>query len=114
MNVLKSAPVSLLLLFTGAHAATNHMNSTVPLATAASESAAQAASTADNPLMPQSTLPYQLPTFDKIGNQHYGPAIEAGMAEQKREVEAIARNPAAPTFENTIITLERSGEMLAR
>lgn len=68
----------------------------------------------DNPFARASTLPYQLPPFDKIGNEHFRPALLAGMAEQRREVDAIARDRAAPTFENTIVALERSGELLGR
>ena len=57
-----------------------------------------------NPFYAPSTLPFQAPPFDKIKDADYQPAIEAGMAEQKKEMEAIANNPAAPTFENTFIT----------
>jgi peptidyl-dipeptidase Dcp len=67
-----------------------------------------------NPLMSKSTLPYELPPFDKIRNEHFRPAIEAGMAEQKREMDAIADSSAAATFDNTIVALERSGELLTR
>jgi peptidyl-dipeptidase Dcp len=76
--------------------------------------AAAGAPLADNPLMTRSTLPFQLPPFDKIRNEHFGPAIEAGMVAQKREIEAIASNKSAPTFANTIVALERSGQLLAR
>src|ERR1019366_7826410 len=55
-----------------------------------------------NPFYAASTLPYQAPPFDKIKDTDYQPALEAGMAEQRKEVEAIANNPAAPTFENTL------------
>ena len=67
-----------------------------------------------NPFARASTLPYELPPFDKIRNEHFGPALEAGMAEQRREIDAIARNPAAATFENTIVALEKSGQLLTR
>ena len=81
--------------------------------TAMNASAATTAA-AVNPLMSKSTLPYELPPFDKIRNEHFRPAIEAGMAEQKREIDAIADSPAAATFDNTIVALERSGELLTR
>ncbi|HEY6642217.1 M3 family metallopeptidase [Povalibacter sp.] len=68
----------------------------------------------DNPLLSKSTLAYELPAFDRIRNEHFRPAIEAGMAEHKREIEAIASNAAAPTFDNTIVAMERSGELLTR
>src|SRR5688572_21466081 len=67
-----------------------------------------------NPFFAPSTLPYQLPPFDQIKDEHYAPALEKGMAEQRAEVAAIAANPAAPTFENTIVALEKTGEVLNR
>ncbi|SFS14183.1 peptidyl-dipeptidase Dcp [Granulicella pectinivorans] len=67
-----------------------------------------------NPFYAKSTLPYQAPPFDKIEDEDYQPAIEAGMAQQKREIQAIAANPAAPTFENTIVAMEKSGQLLSR
>jgi peptidyl-dipeptidase Dcp len=69
---------------------------------------------ADNPFSAPSELPYQVPPFDRIQEEHFLPAFTAGMAEQRAEVEAIASDPAAPTFENTLIALERSGRLLAR
>ncbi len=67
-----------------------------------------------NPFYATSTLPYEAPPFDRIKDADYQPAIEAGMAEQRKEIDAIAGNPAAPTFENTIVALERSGQLLGR
>jgi peptidyl-dipeptidase Dcp len=67
-----------------------------------------------NPFYAASTLPFQVPPFDKITNAHYQPAIEAGMKQQLTEVDAIANQSAPPTFDNTIIPLERSGALLAR
>ena len=67
-----------------------------------------------NPFYAASTLPYQAPPFDKIHDTDYQPAIEAGIAQQRDEVELIANNPAAPTFDNTIVALERSGQLLTR
>jgi peptidyl-dipeptidase Dcp len=75
---------------------------------------AGAPAAAPNPLMTPSTLPYQYPAFDKIKDEHYRPAFDAGMAEQLAEIEAIANNPEAPTFDNTIVALERTGKTLAR
>jgi peptidyl-dipeptidase Dcp len=68
----------------------------------------------DNPFYAESTLPFHAPPFDKIKDSDYQPAIDAGMAEQIREVEAIADNPAPPTFDNTIVAFERSGQLLTR
>ncbi|GGL09847.1 peptidyl-dipeptidase Dcp [Curtobacterium luteum] len=61
-----------------------------------------------------STLPYALPPFTDVRLEHFRPAFDAGTAEQQAEVEAIATNPDAPTFENTLVALERSGQRLAR
>ncbi len=68
----------------------------------------------DNPFYAASTLPYQAPPFDKIKDSDYQPAFDAGMAEQRKEIDAIANNPAAPTFENTLVALEKSGELFTR
>jgi peptidyl-dipeptidase Dcp len=67
-----------------------------------------------NPFYAVSTLPFQAPPFDKIRDQDYQPAIEAGMAQQRVEIEAIAANPAPATFENTFVAMERTGNLLAR
>jgi peptidyl-dipeptidase Dcp len=80
----------------------------------AAPAASSAKLPADNPFVRESTLPYKLPPLDKIKNEHFVPALEAGMAEQRKEVADIASNKAAPTFENTIVALERSGQLLSR
>ncbi|MBX2971925.1 MAG: M3 family metallopeptidase [Flavobacteriales bacterium] len=67
-----------------------------------------------NPLATASTLPFQAPVFDKLKDGDYKPAIEAGMAAQLAEVEAIVANPEAPTFENTIAAMEKTGRDLTR
>jgi len=69
---------------------------------------------ASNPFAKPSTLPLQAPDFSRIKDAHYLPAILAGMAQQKREVTAIANQKAAPTFDNTIVEMERTGELLER
>jgi peptidyl-dipeptidase Dcp len=69
---------------------------------------------ASNPFAKVSTLPFHYPAFDKIKDAHFKPAFDAGMREQLREVAGIAANKAAPTFENTIVAMERSGQLLAR
>lgn len=84
------------------------------LAAVASMSLAQAPADSSNPLLKPSTLPLQYPAFDKIADTHFAPALDTGMAEQLAEVEAIANNPAAATFDNTIVALERSGRTLSR
>ena len=67
-----------------------------------------------NPLLTESTLPYHLPPFAQIKNEHFAPAFAQGMAEELQEIAAITANTAAPTLENTVIALERSGETLKR
>ncbi len=67
-----------------------------------------------NPLLTESTLPYHVPPFDKIKNEHFTPAYEQGMADELKEIEKIAVNPEKPTFENTIVAMERSGDLLGR
>ena len=81
---------------------------------AAGQAAGQAAFGPQNPFYAASTLPYHAPPFDRIKDTDYQPALEAGMAEQIKEVEAIANNPAAPTFENTLVALEKSGQLYNR
>ncbi|MDY1003527.1 M3 family metallopeptidase [Curtobacterium sp. CFBP9011] len=61
-----------------------------------------------------STLPYALPPFDDVRTEHYRPAFDAGMTEHRAEVEAIATDPEPPTFENTLVALERAGQLLQR
>lgn len=68
--------------------------------------------TEKNPLLDTFKTPFQTPPFDKIENRHYEPAFEVGMQELINEIEAIATNTEAPTFENTIEALEYSGETL--
>jgi peptidyl-dipeptidase Dcp len=67
-----------------------------------------------NPFYAASKLPFQAPPFDKIKDSDYQPAIEAGIAQQLQETEAIANNPAAPTFENTMVAMEKTGQLLNR
>src|SRR5215217_1091290 len=69
---------------------------------------------ADNPLLEPSSLPLQLPPFAQITLEHCREAVLAGMAEQRAEVAAIVGSPEPPTFENTVVALERSGELLTR
>src|SRR5581483_861084 len=69
---------------------------------------------ASNPFARPSTLPFQAPDFSRIKDGDYLPAILVGMAQQKREVTAIANNPAPPTFDNTVAQMERSGLLLER
>ena len=74
----------------------------------------QAAIATANPFFAASTLPFQAPPFDRIKDADYQPAIEEGMKRQRAEIEAIADDPAAPTFANTIEAMERTGDLLTR
>jgi peptidyl-dipeptidase Dcp len=69
---------------------------------------------AANPFASPSTLPFQAPPFDRIKDSDYTPGFEEGMKQNLAEIEAIANDPAAPTFENTIVAMEKSGRMLDR
>ncbi|MBG10052.1 MAG: dipeptidyl carboxypeptidase II [Gammaproteobacteria bacterium] len=71
-------------------------------------------STVTNPLFKASPLPLDYPQFDLIQTEHYLPAFDRGMAEQLTEIEAIANQVEAPGFDNTIVALERSGQLLDR
>jgi peptidyl-dipeptidase Dcp len=81
---------------------------------AATKSNATAVLPGSSPFAKPSTLPLQTPDFSKIKDSDYLPALLAGMAEQKREVTAIANQKAAPTFGNTVVAMERSGALLER
>jgi peptidyl-dipeptidase Dcp len=67
-----------------------------------------------NPFYAPSTLPFRAPSFDKIKDEDYQPAIEAGMAEELSEIQAIADSPTAPTFENTLVAMEKTGRLFQR
>lgn len=68
----------------------------------------------DNPFYAPSALPFQAPPFDRIKDADYQPAIEAGIAQKLAEIQKIADNPAAPTFENTIVAMEKTGQLFDR
>lgn len=74
----------------------------------------RAAMSPDNPFAQPSSLPYQLPPFDRIGSADYRPAFLEGMAAQRLEIDAIAHNPEGATFANTIVAMERAGLLLDR
>lgn len=67
-----------------------------------------------NPFLIKSELPFEAPNFEKIQNGDFKPAIEAGIKKKEKEIEEIANNEEAATFENTLVALERSGEDLGR
>ena len=73
-----------------------------------------ACSNRTNPFLTELDTPFGIPPFDKIEVSDYIPALEAGIEQQNKEIDAIVSNPEAPTFENTIAPLELSGEILAK
>jgi len=77
-------------------------------------SGANAGNITANPFYKASTLPFQAPDFSKIKDSDYQPAMEEGMRQQSAEIDKIANNPAAPTFDNTLVAMEKSGQMLTR
>lgn len=83
-------------------------------ASPAAQSAAAQAFEESNPFAHPSTLPFQAPPFDRIRDGDFKPAIDEGMRRELAEVEAIANNPDAPTFANTIEAMERTGDLLRR
>jgi len=68
---------------------------------------------ADNPFFTDYGTPFNVPPFHKVKPEHFVPAFEEGMKRHKAEIEAIVSNPEPPTFENTIVALDTSGELLA-
>lgn len=67
-----------------------------------------------NPLLSESPLPLGFPPFDRIEPEHFGPAFERGMREQRDEIDRVTAVTDAPTFENVFVPLERSGRLLQR
>jgi peptidyl-dipeptidase Dcp len=96
----------------------NHINALIAATTIALAAFPAAGNAAKfdpaNPFYAPSTLPFHAPPFDKIKDEDYQPAIEAGMAQQLAEMRRIADNAAQPTLENTFVAMERSGRLLAR
>lgn len=72
------------------------------------------AALSSNPLMKKSSLQYQAPEFDKIKDEHFKPALDYGLKVQQVEIQKIAHQNTTPTFENTVLALENSGEILNR
>jgi len=83
-------------------------------ATKKASAAASATLPASNPFAKPSALPFETPDFSRIKDSDYLPALLAGMAQEKKEITAIANQKAAPTFDNTVAEMERSGLLLER
>ncbi len=82
-----------------------------PAALAQTQPSSEAAA---NPFFQEWKTPFGVPPFDHIKTEHFLPAIQEGMAQHKREVEAIAKNPAPPTFANTLEALDGAGLLLEK
>ncbi len=78
------------------------------------KSATGADTSSTNPLFTKSTLPFEAPPFDKIKDSDFKPALEEGMKQHLTEIEKIANNTDTPTFDNTLVAMEKSGELLTR
>jgi len=101
--------MSLLIAFIAINAVT-----TMTHAQQKKQSATTQQSMKNNPFLRKSPLQYQAPEFDKIKDNHFKPAFDYGLKEQLANIDKIINNPAAPTFENTVLALENSGEVLGR
>ncbi len=88
--------------------------SVITLASCTSKNETETETEKPNPFLTEYTTPFQVPPFDQIKNEHYMPAFEAGIKEQQAEIEAIANNAETPTFQNTILPFDKSGETLDR
>ncbi|MGJ4804234.1 M3 family metallopeptidase [Luteimonas sp. SDU82] len=109
MNHPLTAALAIALTAVVAGPASAQTASTQDSASVAKENEAQAA----NPLFATSPLPLRYPQFDKLKDEHFAPAFDAGMAQELQEIAAIANQRSVPTFENTILALEKSGQLLS-
>ena len=103
-----------LLLAAAVSAAVLNIAHAAPAAPATAAVASAAKFDASNPFAKESTLPFNYPAWDKIRNEHFAPAYAEAMRQHALEIDKIANNKAAPTFENTIVAMERAGRMLSR
>jgi peptidyl-dipeptidase Dcp len=106
MNKLLLTPVAIALALAGCNASTDSNTSNTPVQVIEQSIA--------NPLLTDYNTEYSIPPFEKIDHSHYLPAFEQAIADHKREIDAIVNNSAAPTFENTIEALEKSGDLLTK
>ncbi|MDE6043071.1 MAG: peptidase M3, partial [Muribaculaceae bacterium] len=84
----------------------------VVLALAAGASSCKQDKMQENPFLAEYDTPFEIPPFEKIKLEHYLPALQAGIDQQNAEIEAIVANEETPTFDNTILALDRSGRTL--
>jgi peptidyl-dipeptidase Dcp len=103
VSLVRAAAVSAAVLVAGGCATPSTRGASIP-----------AQALGSNPLLVESTLPYHAPRFDLVRNEHYQPALEGGMHQHLAEIDVIAKQMTAPTFDNTIVAMERSGALLDR
>src|SRR6202030_3437082 len=108
MSLIRTNILKTTLLMSNVMSATIALGSTNPTLAAAADFGPS------NPFYAPSPLPFEAPPFDKIKDEDFQPAIEAGMAQQQVEIQAIADNPSAPTFDNTIVAMEKTGQLFDR
>ena len=108
---MKNITSVLLISSLAAISACSTMNNTT---TTPTETPAVDAFLASNPFMKKSTLQYQAPEFDKIKDEHFKPAFDYGLKKQLAEINQIANSKSVATFENTVLAIENSGEVLKR
>lgn len=106
--------LTLAIALSGSVAACSDAGSDKKNAAAPQARASAAVAVAGNPFFSESPLPLHYPQFDKIRDSDFAPAFDRGMAEHLKEVQAVADNAEAPTFDNTIVALEKSGQILSR
>ncbi|MHB1057930.1 MAG: M3 family metallopeptidase [Rhodanobacter sp.] len=106
--------LAMAIALSGSVAACSDAGSDKKGAAAPQAQADAAVAAAGNPFFGESPLPLHYPQFDKIKDADFAPGFDRGMAEQLKEIDAIAGNAAAPTFDNTIVALEKSGQVLRR
>jgi len=118
MPKVRTLVIATSIALTAACSSSNDAEKTAPAAAGTAPAAAATAASApvahENPLLTASTLPFQAPPFDKITDGDYQPAIEEGMKQEMAEIDAIANSSEEPTFENTIVAMEKSGALLRR
>jgi len=85
-----------------------------PATTSSTTATPAPAASPANPLFVESTLPYHAPRFDLIRNEHYQPAIEEGIRQLLAETDAVAKQTTPPTFDNTVVAMEKAGALLTR
>lgn len=113
MNTRSPLVLSLVLALSSA-ACSSPDSASNTAAETVNNSVTETMATDSNPFVTESTLYFKLPPFDRINDSHYAPAFERGMASQMAEIESIANSSEAPTLDNTLVAMERSGQLLDR